>query len=93
MLPFPGTETARNLPTSKYSRGHTWAFDGGLEVPASPSPHVVPPPQSIEQNVDPEEAFVASLSNCHMLFFLSIAAAKGIVVDEYVETNLRPPQS
>ena len=68
---------------NKYSRGHTWVFDGGLEVPASPSPHVVPPPQSIEQNVDPEEAFVASLSSCHMLFFLSIVAAKGIVVDEY----------
>ena len=70
---------------NKYSRGHTWQFDGGLTVPASPSPHVVPAPMSVEENVDPEEAFVASLSSCHMLFFLSIAAKKGFVVDEYVD--------
>ncbi|MDJ0958945.1 MAG: OsmC family protein [Arenicellales bacterium] len=70
---------------NKYSRGHTWQFDGGLTIPASPSPHVVPAPMSVEENVDPEEAFVASLSSCHMLFFLSIAAKKGFVVDEYVD--------
>ncbi|HEX7028220.1 MAG TPA: OsmC family peroxiredoxin, partial [Gammaproteobacteria bacterium] len=55
---------------NKYSRGHVWEFDGGVIVPASSSPHVVPVPYSVEANVDPEEAFVAALSSCHMLFFL-----------------------
>ncbi len=53
-----------------YSRGHVWEFDGGVSVPASASPHIVPLPKSVAENVDPEEAFVASLSACHMLFFL-----------------------
>ncbi|MEW5249299.1 OsmC family protein [Microbulbifer sp. 2201CG32-9] len=66
-----------------YSRGHTWRFDGGLEVPASSSPHIVPLPYSVAENVDPEEAFIAAISSCHMLFFLSIAAGRGLVVDEY----------
>jgi len=70
---------------NKYSRGHYWDFDGGITVPASSSPHVVPLPFSVEQSVDPEEAFVASLSSCHMLFFLSIAAKKKFIVDEYVD--------
>ncbi|MGI9203229.1 MAG: OsmC family protein [Woeseiaceae bacterium] len=68
-----------------YSRGHTWTFDGGLSVPASSSPDVVPLPFSIAENVDPEEAFVASISSCHMLFFLSLAAARSVVVDHYVD--------
>jgi len=68
---------------NKYSRGHTWSFDGGVTVPASSSPHVVPLPYSVEANVDPEEAFVASLSSCHMLFFLSIAAKYQLVVQSY----------
>lgn len=68
---------------NKYSRGHVWRFDGGVEVPASSSPHVVPLPYSVEANVDPEEAFVASLSSCHMLFFLSLTAKPGFVVDRY----------
>ena len=66
-----------------YSRGHSWFFDGGVEVPASASPHSVPHPHSIEAAVDPEEAFVASISSCHMLWFLWIAANKGFVVDDY----------
>lgn len=70
----------------KYSRGHTWEFDGGLCVPASASPQVVPQPRSVVENVDPEEAFVASLSSCHMLFFLAIAAHKGYVVDNYTDS-------
>lgn len=70
---------------NKYSRGHEWTFDGGVTVPASSSPHVVPLPYSVEANVDPEEAFVASLSSCHMLFFLSIAAKRRYVVDSYVD--------
>ena len=68
---------------NKYSRAHTWKFDGGIEVPASSSPHVVPLPMSIESAVDPEEAFIASLSSCHMLWFLSIAAAQKIIVESY----------
>ena len=67
----------------RYSRGHRWLFDGGIEVPASSSPSVVPPPMSVEAAVDPEEAFVASLSSCHMLWFLSLAAKRGLVVDSY----------
>lgn len=68
---------------NQYSRGHEWQFDGGVTVPASSSPHVVPLPYSVEANVDPEEAFVASLSSCHMLFFLSIAAKRRFVVESY----------
>jgi organic hydroperoxide reductase OsmC/OhrA len=70
---------------NKYSRGHRWIFDGGLEVPASSSPHVVPPPYSQTRAVDPEEAFVASLSSCHMLWFLSLAAKRRFCVDSYVD--------
>ena len=66
-----------------YSRGHLWQFDGGIEIPASASPHVVPLPLSIEAAVDPEEAFVASLSSCHMLWFLDIAARARLLVDDY----------
>jgi organic hydroperoxide reductase OsmC/OhrA len=65
------------------SRGHLWRFDGGVEVPASASPSVVPLPMSVAAAVDPEEALVAALSSCHMLTFLSIAAKAGFVVDSY----------
>jgi organic hydroperoxide reductase OsmC/OhrA len=68
---------------NRYSRAHRWLFDGGIEVPASSSPHVVPLPLSVVAAVDPEEAFVVSLSSCHMLWFLSIAAKRGFVVDSY----------
>ncbi len=67
----------------KYSRGHSLKFDGGITVPASASPHSVPAPHSIAAAVDPEEAFVASLSSCHLLWFLAIAARQGFVVDRY----------
>lgn len=70
---------------NRYSRAHTWSFDGGIEVPASSSPSVVPAPCSQAHAVDPEEAFVASLSSCHMLWFLSIAAKRGFCVDSYVD--------
>lgn len=68
---------------NQYSREHTWTFDGGIEVPASASPHVVPVPYSNPACVDPEEAFVAALSSCHMLFFLAIAAKKQFIVERY----------
>jgi len=70
---------------NKFSRGHAWLFDGGIEVPASSSPHSVPPPYSQMNAVDPEEAFVASLSSCHMLWFLFIAAKHGFCVNSYVD--------
>lgn len=69
----------------RYSRAHHWSFDGGAEVPASSSPHNVPVPMSDPSAVDPEEAFIASISSCHMLWFLSIAAKRGFIVNEYVD--------
>ena len=77
----PSTDFAKG----QYSRAHEWAFDGGAVVPASPSPHVVPAPWSDQAGVDPEEAFVASLASCHMLFFIDFARRDGWVVDGYVD--------
>lgn len=68
---------------NRYSRAHEWQFDGGAIVRASASPSVVRAPFSDPAGVDPEEAFVAAVSSCHMLWFLSIAAAKGHVVESY----------
>ncbi len=76
----------RNSPDflkGKYSREHTWTFEGGVVVPATSSPHVVPVPYSNPANVDPEEAFVASLSSCHMLTFLFLAQKQGFQIDSY----------
>ena len=67
----------------RYSREHTWTFDGGLTVPASPSPSSVPKPYSNEAHVDPEEAFVASIASCHMLTFLFLAMKAGFEVASY----------
>lgn len=68
-----------------YSRHHVLRFDGGAEVPGSSSPHVVPLPYSDPSAVDPEEMFVASLSSCHMLWFLTMAVKRKFVVDRYVD--------
>lgn len=68
---------------NRYSRAHQWTFDGGASVPASSSPHVVRVPLSDPANVDPEEAYVAALSSCHMLWLLGLAASAGYVVDSY----------
>lgn len=68
---------------NRYSRAHTWVFDGGIEVPASSSPHAVRLPYSVENAVDPEEALVASAASCHMLTFLWIASKKGFLIDSY----------
>ncbi len=73
---------------NKYSRKHTWAFDGGTEVPASSSPQVVPLPMSDASALDPEEAFVAAISSCHMLFFLSIAASSNYIIETYEDLAL-----
>jgi len=71
---------------NRYSRGHSWRFDGGVEVPASSSPHVVRVPMSVEAAIDPEEALVAALSSCHMLTFLHFAARGGWRIDTYTDT-------
>lgn len=76
-----------------YSRKHLLRFDGGLEVPASSSPHVIREPFSDASAVDPEEMLVAALSNCHMLFFLSIAAKQQFCVDSYVDNAVGVMQS
>ena len=67
----------------RYQRRHQWRFDGGAVVAGSSSPQVVPLPLSDAAAVDPEEAFVASLSSCHLLWFLDIACRAGWVVDDY----------
>ena len=69
----------------RYSRGHEWHFDGGITVPGSASPLVVRAPFSVAEAVDPEEAFVAAISSCHMLWLLDIAARAGWVVDDYLD--------
>jgi organic hydroperoxide reductase OsmC/OhrA len=75
----------QNFLDNRYSRKHVLRFDGGVEVPGSSSPHVVPLPLSAAAAVDPEEAFVAALSSCHMLWFLSIAAKAKFCVDRYAD--------
>jgi organic hydroperoxide reductase OsmC/OhrA len=77
----PGTDFLKG----KYSREHTWGFDGGVVVPASASPAAVPLPYSNPACVDPEEAFVASISSCHMLTYLFLAQKQGFVIDSYVD--------
>lgn len=70
---------------NRYSREHVWEFDGGTIVPASASPQIVPLPFSNAANVDPEEAFVAALSSCHMLFFLDLASRAGFEIERYID--------
>ena len=70
---------------NKYNRAHVWRFDGGAVVPGSSAPASVPLPWSDASAVDPEEAMVASLSSCHMLWFLAFAAKAGWVVDRYFD--------
>lgn len=69
----------------RYSRAHLWTFDGGAEVPASSSPLVVREPYSDPKGVDPEEALIAALSSCHMLFFLDFASRAGFIVESYID--------
>ena len=87
MSEHKATITWKNTSTDylkgRYSREHTWTFDGGLTVPASSSPAVVPVPLSNPANVDPEEAYVASISSCHMLTYLFLAQRKGFQIDSY----------
>ena len=71
---------------ARYSRAHDWLFDGGACVRGSASPHSVRPPFSDPSAVDPEEALVAALSSCHMLFFLWIASRRGFAVHSYEDS-------
>jgi organic hydroperoxide reductase OsmC/OhrA len=80
---WQGTAAPADFVKGKYSREHTWAFDGGVTVAASPSPSVVPAPWSNPANVDPEEAFVASIASCHLLTFLYVAMKKGFALASY----------
>lgn len=75
--------TSPDFLKGRYSREHTWTFDGGMTVAASPSPSVVPVPWSNPANIDPEEAFVASISSCHMLTWLFLASRAGFQVESY----------
>src|SRR3989475_12130418 len=77
--------TSPDFLKGKYSREHTWTFDGGATVPASPSPSVAPAPYSNPAHVDPEEAFVAAVSSCHMLTFVYLASRQGFQVNSYVD--------
>lgn len=77
------TRTGPDFAKGRYSREHTWSFDGGVTVAASPSPAVVPVPWSNPANVDPEEAFVAAIASCHMLTYLWVASRAGFTVDNY----------
>ncbi len=79
------SRTGPDFLKGKYSREHTWTFDGGLTVPASPAPSAVPAPYSNPAHVDPEEAFVAAVSSCHMLTFLYVAYRQGFQVDSYTD--------
>lgn len=93
MFDYPVTVTWKRgkdeiFTDKKYSREHMWEFDSGNRVPASPSHHIVPLPHSNPDNIDPEQAFVAALSSCHMLFFLDLASSAGFVVDSYEDEAL-----
>jgi organic hydroperoxide reductase OsmC/OhrA len=77
---------AQNFLDQRYSRRHLLRFDGGLAIPASSSPHVVPVPMSDAAALDPEEAFIGALCSCHMLWFLSIAAQRGFRIDRYSDS-------
>lgn len=72
----------------RYSRAHTWHFDGGAVVPGSSSPHSVPLPFSRAESVDPEEAMVAAIASCHMLTFLFLAAKAGYTIERYVDSSV-----
>ena len=73
---------------NRYSRVHHWTFAGGVEVPGSATPDLVPPPLTSRAAVTPEEALLVGLSSSHMLWFLSLAARRGFVVESYRDEAL-----
>lgn len=74
--------------SKRYSRRHMLRFDGGLQVPGSASPTIVPEPMSDASALDPEEAFVASIASCHLLWFLASAAEHGFCVESYRDSPI-----
>ena len=82
-IEWTGTASPGDFHKGRYSREHRWTFDGGIVVDASSSPSVVPAPWSNPRFVDPEESYVASISSCHMLTFLYVAAKAGFAVTHY----------
>lgn len=62
-----------------FDRSHIWHLAGGQVVRGSAAPEYSGNPEMS----NPEEALLASLSSCHMLTFLAIAALKRLVVDSY----------
>ena len=83
IIEWTSSATAADYVKGRYSRAHTWQFDGGVTVAGSPAPANVPAPWSDPAGVDPEEAFVAAVSSCHMLTFLYLAAKAGLAVASY----------
>ena len=81
-------DPAQDFLSNRYSRRHLISFDGGAQFAGSSSPHSVPVPLSDASAIDPEEAFVASLASCHMLWFLSLAAKKRFCVDRYADSAI-----
>jgi organic hydroperoxide reductase OsmC/OhrA len=81
-------DSPNSFAKNQYSRAHKWSFDGGIEVPASSSPHAVRLPFSIVEAVDPEEALVAAAASCHMLSFLWVASRAGVVIGSYVDNAI-----
>jgi organic hydroperoxide reductase OsmC/OhrA len=76
-------EASEVFTDQRYSRRHEVRFDGGAVMPASSAVSSVPLPWSDPSAIDPEEMLVASIASCHMLWFLSLAAKAGHVVDGY----------
>src|ERR1700683_3299835 len=81
-IKWAAKESPEEFLKGRFSRAHTISFDGGTEVPASASPHVVGK-WAVEPAVDREEMLVASLSSCHMLSFLHLARMAGFAVRTY----------
>lgn len=68
-----------------YSRMHEWRFESGISMPGRANPGNIPKTAPSAPGVDPEEAFVASLSSCHMLWFLHLAGIRKFTVERYVD--------
>jgi organic hydroperoxide reductase OsmC/OhrA len=83
MIRWAASEDGEAFLKGRFSRAHTWTFDGGLTVPASAAPSVIPAPFSDPAGVDPEEAYVAAIASCHMMSFLYVAMRAGFVVERY----------
>jgi len=73
------TRKSESFDYARYNRNHSWIFPGGAEIPASAAVQFL----GDADHVDPEEAFVAAVSSCHMLTFLAICARRGITVNSY----------